>query len=206
MQRVAIFTILFGAEDSIRMHNVRCLADRLKTLGSELPFYVLTNRDSIPGIKTIQCDDVHGRRLLVGEAESKSVHNKLSLWNQVQFDKILYFDSDIQMNLRPDELLAVEFTQPLAAVPACNGYFNSGMMILKPNRTVFGILKKLSEHKFPMACARFHGDQNILNAFFKSQWKRLPQKWNHAVHFKGTYSNASDMNTHYVGIRKPKIC
>lgn len=207
---LAVFTILFGPHDTTRLHNIYCMNESLRRLNTSLPFYVLSDR-LIPGLKVVLTADMSkpgaskGRRLLVGK-ESKNVHNKLQLWNQTAFERIIYLDSDIVLNLLPEHVLKLNLARPMAASKACGPYFNSGFMVFRPNRTVFSRLQEMSTRKHPKACARYHGDQNILNAYFGSDWDELPRKWNTAIHFRGNLSTRQDVNVHYVGTVKPMVC
>ena len=88
---------------------------------------------------------------------------KILLWEQTQFRKILYLDADVLPLRAPDELFSLDV--PFAAAPE-TGFpdcFNSGVMMLAPNRTVFESLLNLAT-----AGISFDGgDQGLLNMHFR---------------------------------------
>ncbi|CAG8433372.1 8103_t:CDS:2 [Ambispora gerdemannii] len=80
-------------------------------------------------------------------------------------------------------------------------YFNSGMLVLKPNDDVFArILKELYNHPNPDVL--IFPDQDFLNEAFKSHWVRLPYIYNALKTLRNCHSNIWNddqvKNIHYI--------
>lgn len=63
-------------------------------------------------------------------------YTKMLIWNMVEYDKIVYLDSDLLILKNVDDL----FQRPsLSAAPDAlpPDKFNSGVMVLKPNRRLY---------------------------------------------------------------------
>ncbi|RII32543.1 hypothetical protein D2A34_23020 [Clostridium chromiireducens] len=120
---------------------------------------------------------------------------KLDLFKLIEFEKLVYLDSDMMIFENIDEL----FDKPhISAVVAGKEYkgneqweeFNSGLMVIEPKKdALIGIekhIEKVSKEK-----ASF-GDQDILNSFY-SDWK---YKYN--LHLNPQYNMFAIYTDYYV--------
>lgn len=115
-------------------------------------------------------------------------HSKLLVWNMLQYDKIVYLDSDLLVLSSIDDL----FERPqLSAVPDIMppDKFNSGLMVLQPNRATFNDMVgkvniRLKQIAFygshlptPVPCqvattvSLNMGDQGFLNSYLHDWYK-----------------------------------
>lgn len=150
----------------------------------------------------------------LGREELAVTYSKILLWNLDKYEQIIYLDSDTLPLKNLDHLfdkyedLAVTeiIASPDVGWP---DIFNSGLLILKPNKTVF---EKLLTHSESQDASFDGADQGLLNEFFHlldngHTWKRLPFIYNvtpsanyqyqpalsrflteiHLVHFIGSY-------------------
>ncbi|RXK38127.1 hypothetical protein M231_04588 [Tremella mesenterica] len=122
----------------------------------------------------------------------KHALTKLAVFNMTQYDRLLLLDGDIFLNLDLRGVWEDEHSWPksgLAAtgdggagfggwheVPQSNeGDFNSGFMIVRPNRTTFEELLKVEDYDHGWA------DQGLLNVYFHPEgphpWEQLDHKW-----------------------------
>lgn len=120
---------------------------------------------------------------------------KLDLFRLIEFDKLVYLDSDMMIFENIDEL----FNKPhISAVVAGKEYrgnekweeFNSGLMVIEPKKDALkGIekhIQKISKEKTSF------GDQDILNSFY-SDWK---YKYN--LHLNPQYNMFAIYTDYYV--------
>ena len=137
-----------------------------------------------------------------------STLTKLSLWNLTQYDTIVYLDADTLPFRAPDELfdLDVSFAaSPELGFPDC---FNSGVMVLRPSKEIFGKLSELAA-----AGQTFDGgDQGLLNIHFGNSFHRLSFLYNiecsHVYHLYmpalTREREAGNWNVvHFIGKTKP---
>lgn len=128
-------------------------------------------------------------------SQYQTMYHKLYIWNLVQYEKIVYLDAgqedttrrrkicltisfvDLLIRANIDELFDVE--GDFAAAPdVCLGFFNSGVMVIKPSEDVFQqLIAALSTESYDK------GDQGLLNVHFKdwflgNQSYRLHPKYN----------------------------
>ena len=107
-------------------------------------------------------ENPHGR-LASTRKWFSSTYTKLNVFGLTQFRQVIYLDADMIILRNIDEL----FHRPLgalglAAVPEHMSTFNSGLLVLRPSRTVFESM--LGEiHRLPSYDG---GDQGFLNSFF----------------------------------------
>lgn len=139
---------------------------------------------------------------------------KLNCWRLIDYDKLIYVDSDglILRNIDPLFELPVSSSEIYAASdcgwPDC---FNSGFFMLKPNLGTFRKLKSFAKN-----VDSFDGsDQGLLNEFFHLtgprgySWKRLPFGYNCTLSSNYEYLPAllrfqNDIKViHFIGKRKP---
>ncbi|ODV79307.1 glycosyltransferase family 8 protein [Suhomyces tanzawaensis NRRL Y-17324] len=120
----------------------------------------------------------------LGRAELSVTYSKFLLWNQTQYDQLIYLDSDTLPLTNLDELF-VEYSgasaNQIVASPDSGwpDIFNSGVLVLKPSTTVFEDLLASAT-----TTESFDGaDQGLLNEFFNvasagKNWIRLPFLYN----------------------------
>ncbi|EIW67431.1 hypothetical protein TREMEDRAFT_64687 [Tremella mesenterica DSM 1558] len=131
----------------------------------------------------------------------KHALTKLAVFNMTQYDRLLLLDGDIFLNLDLRGVWEDEHSWPksgLAAtgdggagfggwheVPQSNeGDFNSGFMIVIPNRTTFEELLKVEDYDHGWADQRNTGEgmgRGLLNVYFHPEgphpWEQLDHKW-----------------------------
>ena len=131
-------------------------------------------------------------------------YTKIRLWN-LDYDRVVYLDWDTWVVRSIDNLLEVslEKSDSVAAVRDTIGpIFNSGVMVLWPNRRTYKGLQKLARvHK-----SYNNGDQGVLNAYFlpdKIVW--LPYALNVPAQLsKSAYwTHNKPQIIHYTGETKP---
>lgn len=133
-----------------------------------------------------------------------SSFTKIALWQQTQFNHIVYIDADVVTLRAPDEL----FNNPadFAAVPDIGwpDCFNSGVLALKPNMGDYYALLALAQRGVSFDGA----DQGLLNMHFRD-WQRLSFTYNctpsgnyqYVPAYKHFQSQISMV--HYIGNEKP---
>ncbi len=144
----------------------------------------------------------------MGFGTYETVYTKLHLWNQTDFDRLIYLDADTIVLGSLDELLE---GPDFAATPCFTApdLFNAGMMVLKPSHERFEDLME----KRAVLPSYDGSDQGFLNAYFPEWYKgdssrRLPMKFN-VPRLLRVYRPAwnrltEDMRVlHYVGRQKP---
>lgn len=121
----------------------------------------------------------------LGREELSVTFNKLLLWNQTNYDSLLYIDSDALPLKNLDHLFEKHKSMKSHQVAASpdSGWpdiFNSGVLLLKPDAKTFAKLLDFSKSEN----STFDGaDQGLLNEFFNvssgsSNWIRLPFLYN----------------------------
>lgn len=142
----------------------------------------------------------------LGRAELAIGYLKLLLWN-MDYDTIVYLDADT-LPVRPiDDLFEFATEGKVAAAPDAGwpDIFNSGVMVLKPDKKVYGDLLAYSKEH-----TSFDGaDQGLLNDFFAQSWTRIPFVYNVTPNTHYQYSPAyerfkDDVRVvHFIGAQKP---
>ena len=215
--------MMFGSHN--RLAHIKCLSQRLQMLGSQFELHVLTdqlnlfNDSRIKEIYHERIDDElmhhatpHAGRKLLLSGERHLTLNKILLWNMTDFRRIIYMDPDIYLQNLPDRLMRTNFTQRIAAVHGCGGYFNSGFIVLAPDTDIFKEIFTKMRSNYPIACDRSKDrDQSVLNHVFKHDWFRLESFWNVGTHYhkKSNYTGLLNRgsNIHFVAELKPSnIC
>ncbi|VEU23908.1 DEKNAAC105205 [Brettanomyces naardenensis] len=209
------------------------LARSIRETGSTIPIILLYSRSNIkPEIVDILQHSGFFYRLINVDGDLISSRNeyelvnllkrseldktltKLNSWRLIEFDKLVYIDSDVLVVHNIDDLFDkdVAATQIYAASdcgwPDC---FNSGLFLFKPSLETFGQLKKFAE-----TTDSFDGsDQGILNEFFHLSgpsgysWTRLPFSYNCTLNTSYEYVPAlvrfqNDLHViHFIGASKP---
>jgi glycogenin len=152
------------------------------------------------------------------QARWQATYSKLQIFNQTQFDKLVYLDADMLVYQNLDDL----FGQPHMAAVNAGGMlpeyaswteFNSGLMVIEPSQALYtDMLAKLPDLYLPAG-----GDQDFLNAYYPD-WPNQPEKHldhtynifhehvdryqqRHGYQLKGDRKAIKVI--HYVGERKP---
>ena len=175
------------------LEGVLVLNETLKQVSSKYPFYCLLSlgvEEEIKSIlegKGIQCIRLN-KQVFEGMVSSNSEHadwdysnwnytfDKLLIWGMVQFEKIVFLDSDMIVTNNIDHLFECNpFTASLAGVLFPTNHniciLNSGLMVVKPNKEIekemIRIARKLipemQDKNLPL------GDQDVINAYL-SDW------------------------------------
>jgi glycogenin len=168
------------------VEGVIVLHRSLMQSGTTYPFLVLTTPNLAD--RTFQLLNRHGiayrpippivldTALPSHQARWQATYSKLQIFNQIQFDKLVYLDADMLVYQNLDEL----FSQPHMAAVNAGGRlpeyaswteFNSGLMVIEPSWQLYeDMLAKLPELYLPAG-----GDQDFLNAYYPD-WPRQPEK------------------------------
>jgi lipopolysaccharide biosynthesis glycosyltransferase len=110
--------------------------------------------------------------------------NKFHLWSFVEYDKVLYLDSDALVVGNIDSLLdmTLESNQRIGVTQDFFGTrfvdkFNMGVFLIHPNITEFRLLLNLQEHDL-VKYDHPQAEQGFLNVLYKDQWKEIGIKFN----------------------------
>eukprot|EP00009_Paramoeba_aestuarina_P006703 CAMPEP_0201516884 /NCGR_PEP_ID=MMETSP0161_2-20130828/8119_1 /ASSEMBLY_ACC=CAM_ASM_000251 /TAXON_ID=180227 /ORGANISM="Neoparamoeba aestuarina, Strain SoJaBio B1-5/56/2" /LENGTH=271 /DNA_ID=CAMNT_0047914189 /DNA_START=30 /DNA_END=842 /DNA_ORIENTATION=+ len=87
-----------------------------------------------------------------------NVYTKCHIYNQTEWDKIVYIDSDIIFLENSDEL----FNCPGYCASFRHSFFNTGVIVAQPNTKFFNDLIE----KFPTLPSYNGGEQGLMNAYF----------------------------------------
>ena len=102
-------------------------------------------------------------------------YTKFHIFSYAEYERIIYLDSDLIV-LKSIDHLFYDVTDDFAAC-ACTPYwedrFNSGMMVIRPDRAVFEDMMSKKDTLYTYD----GGDQGFLNSYFKT-WKKLDIKYN----------------------------
>lgn len=138
----------------------------------------------------------------------------------LEIKKVIYFDSDVIINLNLNELWQIKFTETVAAIPEvnsyvdtnvhhicrdkvidCENYFNAGVIVIdtKKLRANENLIRKGVEFLFnnpQYDC----GDQEVWNYCFSKNYLKLPQKFNLLVEIarKNNDFETDDRICHYI--------
>ena len=102
-----------------------------------------------------------------------------------RFPRVALLDADMVVLENIDAIFEAPLSEarPLAAVPnlPCSSKtFNSGLLVLRPNRSTYAALRPRVAQRvtLPKACEGTSGIQSVLNAFFRGRWLHLPHRYN----------------------------
>jgi glycogenin len=168
------------------VEGVVVLARSLQRSGCRYPFWVLTTPNLQPETLA-QLDQAGILRTEVPPIVLETAvpehqlrwqwtYVKLHIFNQTQFDKLVYLDADMLVYQNLDEL----FAQPHMAAVNAGGMlaeyqhwqeFNSGLMVVEPSAELYtDMLAQLPQLYKPNG-----GDQDFLNAYYPD-WPQQPEK------------------------------
>uniref|UniRef100_A0A7I5EA62 glycogenin glucosyltransferase n=2 Tax=Haemonchus contortus TaxID=6289 RepID=A0A7I5EA62_HAECO len=143
----------------------KVLAFHIKTLNMTVPYVLLvTENVSNASINELRSQDIevrHTTLLTVPQAKkaAKYHYTKLRLWSMTEYDVIMYLDLDV-LPLR--DLTPFFSCGSFCATFRHSDKFNAGVLVLKPNLTVYNDLIK----KAPHLPTYDGGDQGFLNSYF----------------------------------------
>ena len=111
---------------------------------------------------------------LLGRLDLRQTFTKISLWRQVEYQKIVYLDADAVVLQNIDHLFDLDV--PFAAAPDIGwpDIFNSGVLVLSPGEEKFGELNQLLKTHGSWD----GGDQGLLNEWRGGNWNRLSFTYN----------------------------
>ncbi|XP_042518436.1 putative UDP-glucuronate:xylan alpha-glucuronosyltransferase 5 [Macadamia integrifolia] len=133
-------------------------------------------------------------------------YSKFRLWQLVEYDKVIFIDSDSIVFKNMDEFFG---SPELSAVGNDKFRFNSGIMLIEPSMCVFKSLMK----KRHTLVSYNGGDQGFLNEAF-TWWHRWPARLNYLKVFNGSRWKENTKHdqvlenvygVHYLGL-KPWTC
>ncbi|XP_043713731.1 putative UDP-glucuronate:xylan alpha-glucuronosyltransferase 5 [Telopea speciosissima] len=134
-------------------------------------------------------------------------YSKIRLWQLVEYDKVIFIDSDSIVLKNIDKFFG---SPELSAVGNDKFLFNSGIMLIEPSMCVFKLLMK-KRHKL---VSYNGGDQGFLNEAF-TWWHRWPARLNYLKVFNGSREKDETEHDqvlaenvygiHYLGL-KPWMC
>ncbi|KAL9450509.1 hypothetical protein AB3S75_012276 [Citrus x aurantiifolia] len=129
-------------------------------------------------------------------------YSKLRVWQLIEYDKIIFIDSDLLVLKNIDEFF---FYPELSAAGNDKVLFNSGVMVIEPSLCKFEdmMLKSFKVSSYN------GGDQGFLNEVF-TWWHRLPKRINHLKVFSKQDDKEHQVGDglyaiHYLGL-KPWMC
>ncbi|WKY14435.1 hypothetical protein Q1695_000184 [Nippostrongylus brasiliensis] len=143
----------------------KVLAYRLKTLAMPVPYVLLvTENVSNSSIEELKSHNIEVRRTSLftvphAKKAAKYHYTKLRLWSLIEYDVVLYIDLDA---LPMRDLLPFFSCGSFCATFRHSDKFNAGMLVLKPNLTVYEDLISQA----PLLPTYDGGDQGFLNSYF----------------------------------------
>ncbi|KAH9689125.1 putative UDP-glucuronate:xylan alpha-glucuronosyltransferase 4 [Citrus sinensis] len=129
-------------------------------------------------------------------------YSKLRVWQLIEYDKIIFIDSDLLVLKNIDEFF---FYPEFSAAGTNKVLFNSGVMVIEPSLCKF---EDLTLKSFKVSSYN-GGDQGFLNEVF-TWWHRLPKRINHLKVFSKQDDKEHQVGDglyaiHYLGL-KPWMC
>ncbi len=144
------------------------------------------------GIKCVNVSRIDSVNAGIGDNESRLndflyTYTKLHIYRFAEYDKIIFLDSDLIVVKSIDHLFedVKEDFAACAQTPYYEHLFNSGVMVITPDESIFSDLLA----KKDILPTVDGGDQGFLNEYFKN-WKKLDIKYNAG---KRIYSEKREM-------------
>jgi len=132
------------------------------------------------GIQLLDVEMIESVNAGIGENKPRLkdftyTYTKLHVFGFTQYDKIIFLDSDLIVIKSIDHLFdeVAEDFGACAQTPYYEHLFNSGVMVIKPDRDVFNDLMEKKD-TLPTVDG---SDQGFLNSYFMN-WKKLDIKYN----------------------------
>lgn len=217
------YVTLLGTDDYLI--GTLCMAESLRNVKAQHPLLVLCSSSiSSSSLKMLEkagldymvldgCIQVSGINK-DGFERWNYTFDKLQVFNLIQFDKVVFLDSDMFIAKNIDHL----FDSPNMSAVVADVYdqpdcteLNSGLMVIEPTTIVYkGLLDVLSSDRFKQM--PMFGDQDVIRAYF-SDWSskqecRLPIGYNLFYPFMKEYCKAGGKKSdiyvvHFVYGTKP---
>ena len=225
MQSKQTYITLLSTDDFLI--GVLMLNWSLKHVHAKFPLYVLCSKTisessksilsqyGIPYIQLISCITIDKTMVNTDDGYEHWNHtfDKLYVWAQTQFDKVVYLDSDLQVIRNIDYLFNCPHMSAVRAdqwnEPGIDK-LNSGLIVIVPSRNEFEGLSQIV--RTGVVKLRNMGDQDIIRAYY-SDWGTHPEltlqaglnvlysEVSHGVIKSGNVQPVSVI--HYIGSRKP---
>ncbi len=126
-----------------------------------------------------------------------SMLTKLQLWSLVQYEQVIYFDSDFIFLKNPESAFYDCGESEFCACGdtgiksyygnryTASNYFNSGFMVIRPSLKQYEYLKSYKHVAENTAFV----DQDMLNNIYQNKWKQLDSKYN-VMHVSGAIDSS----------------
>ncbi|KAJ4963915.1 hypothetical protein NE237_023854 [Protea cynaroides] len=124
-------------------------------------------------------------------------YSKLRLWQLIDYEKIIFIDSDILVLRNMDILF--QFPQ-MSATGNDGSIFNSGIMAIEPSECIFNALMDLRKE----IVSYNGGDQGFLNEVFV-WWHRWPRRVNFLKNFWANTTLEASMKNQLFAADPPKL-
>ena len=212
------------------LEGVLVLNETLKQVQSRYPLYCVLSlgveEEVIPvlekkGIRYIRLN----KKVFDGVVSSNSKHadwdysnwnytfDKLLIWGLVQFEKLVFLDSDMIVTNNIDHLFDCKpFTASLAGVLFPTNHdiriLNSGLMVVEPNGEIEEAMIKIAKKLIPKMQAKNLplGDQDVINAYFPDWFEHkdliLDDGYNLYAHYLQSYIRHEGYAVNVQGKRK----
>ncbi|KAI9817613.1 MAG: glycogenin glucosyltransferase [Thelocarpon impressellum] len=194
------------------------LAHSLRDAGTTKQLAVLVTADTLQASTVAAVEELYDHVIPVPRIVNRSPANlylmnrpdlhssftKINLWQQDRFRKIIYIDADAVVLRAPDELFELEASFAAAPDIGWPDCFNSGVMVLTPNKGDYYALLALAERGISFDGA----DQGLLNMHF-TRFHRLSFGYNctPSGHYQYVpayrHFQSSVSVVHFIGSDKP---
>jgi len=212
-------TLILGK--SLRQLNIDKSVKLVVLLATSLTSYEYQLLSSIYD-EIIETGLIHSKDLteldLLKRPELSPTYSKINLFNLVQFDKLLYLDSDTLPLQDLTHLFQNEITSDQILASPDSGWpdiFNTGLFLIKPNQSTYEALLNKIQNTVDKAPSFDGADQGLLNEFFtvdsprQREWIKLPFLYNVTPSGQYQYQPAfqffhNDIKLlHFIGAEKP---
>lgn len=149
--------------------------DLLCLINEDLPDYILEVLDYF-GIKYRVCKKIEFKNVNEDNPYWIYTFDKLNVFSLTEFEKIVYLDTDLLITKNVDELFDFEPLSMALDLPFKDDFFNSGVMVIKPNMEDYNNLKALSIEYDDRG--EKVSDQDVINDYFKGRINEISQKYN----------------------------
>ncbi|KAA8911944.1 hypothetical protein TRICI_003630 [Trichomonascus ciferrii] len=130
----------------------------------------------VPTLNNTRVDSIEFS--LLNRPELVNTYTKVYLWNQTQYEKVVFLDSDVLVVKGIEDLFDLDVgVGEIAAAPDIGwpDIFNSGVFVARPDFGTYEGLKEMAENNESFD----GGDQGLLNQYFQgSGWRRIPFTYN----------------------------
>lgn len=222
------FAWITYVDNDIYLKSAIVLYKSLQNIGTIYPFILLAStglsinniNDNDITIKRVNTFDKDNPLYL--SSRYKSCLNKIHIWNQLEYEKVCWLDADVIVMRNIDHLFNIDMKEKqIAATPGCTCnvfknpnlptsphscplknskhiYINGGVLLVKPNKTIFEQLQQL-DYNHPFC------EQDAFNVFFKDSILLIPSTYNyfnhlHLIHPEIDYK---DVHIFHFGYGKP---